>query len=183
MAFKGKEISNPKTGQDIRFIQTGHDTKGALLEMESTYQAHSKEPPAHYHPHQMEDFVILQGELTLKIYGEVKTLRRGDAIHIPSNVKHAMWNNSNRKTVVNWKVRPALNTEYMLETAYGLASDHKTNANGMPGILQIAVMMKSFSRVFRLARPSYTIQKILFAALSPAASVLGYKATYSKYID
>lgn len=52
MAFKGKVISNPVTGQQIKFIQTAKDTNCQLLEMESVYAAASKEPPPHYHPYQ-----------------------------------------------------------------------------------------------------------------------------------
>ncbi|HEY3402767.1 MAG TPA: cupin domain-containing protein [Ohtaekwangia sp.] len=183
MAFKGKEICNSKSGQAIRFIQTSKDTRGALLEMETIYAAYSKEPVAHYHPYQTEDFVVLKGELTVKIEDEIRILKRGDAVTIPATVAHAMWNNSNSTTIVNWKVRPALNTEYMLETAYGLAADHKTKANGMPGTLQIMVMMKLFSSVFRLARPPYLIQKIVLSLVSPVAYLFGYRAMYSKYID
>ena len=40
MAFKNKQISNPKTGQDIKFLQTAKDTNGKLLEMEATYNSH-----------------------------------------------------------------------------------------------------------------------------------------------
>lgn len=183
MAFKGKKISNPKSGQDITFIQTRKDTHGELLEMESTYQAHSKEPMAHYHPFQSEDFIVLQGELTVKIDGEQKILKQGDSVYIPATVAHAMWNDSRTKTIVNWKVRPALDTEYLLETGCGLAADHKTKENGMPGLMQIAMMMNTFSRVFRLAKPPYFIQKILFGLISPFAYLLGYRATYSKYLD
>jgi hypothetical protein len=46
-----------------------------------------------------------------------------------------MWNNSDGKTIVNWKVQPARNTENLLEMASGLANDGKTNANGLPNIL------------------------------------------------
>ena len=183
MAFCGKEISNPQSGQDIKFILTSKETNGSLLEMESTYRAHSKEPFAHYHPFQSEYFVVLQGELSIRIDNELKILKHGDHIYIPPNTPHTMWNNSNEKTVVTWKVCPALDTEYLLETSCGLAKDHKTKSNGMPGILQIAVMMKSFSRVFRLAKPPYVLQKILFALITPLAVRLGYRATYAKYLD
>lgn len=50
MAFKGKVIANPVTGQQIKFVQTAKDTGGKLLEMESVYAPASKEPPPHYHP-------------------------------------------------------------------------------------------------------------------------------------
>ena len=183
MAVRNKTIWNPKTGQGIRFIQTAKDTAGALLEMESTFAAKSKEPPAHYHPCQDEDFTVLSGELTVKIDGHVKTLRHGDNLLISRNTVHAMWNSSEGPTVVNWKVRPAMNSENLFETFTGLAADNKTNEDGVPGILQAALTVHAFSREFRLEKPSYLVQRVIFGILTPIAILLGYKPVYKKYLD
>jgi len=94
-----------------------------------------------------------------------------------------MWNNSKSKTIVNWKVQPAFDTEYLLETTTALAEDNKTDETGRPSILQIAVMMHAFSDVFRLARPSYAFLKIVFAVLTPFSRLFGYRATYQKYLN
>jgi hypothetical protein len=110
-------------------------------------------------------------------------LKEGDTLHIPPGTHHAMWNNSNVITVINWQVRPAMNTEYLLETITGLAHDGKTNEQGMPGILQVAATVHHFSGVFRLSKPPYVVQRILFGVLAPVAYLLGYRAVYRKYID
>ena len=183
MAYKGKQISNHKTGQDIKFLQTAKDTGGKLLEMEATYNTHSKEPAAHYHPLQAEDFTVLSGQLTVRIDGQLKVLKQGNTIHIPAGKVHAMWNNTNTTTIVNWKVQPALDTENLLETATGLVMDGKTNDNGMPNIFQLALMANKYTDVFRLAKPAFIVQKILFYILTPFAYLLGYKPTYKKYLD
>jgi quercetin dioxygenase-like cupin family protein len=183
MAFKNKTIFNPKTGQGIKFLQTAKDTDGALLEMESTYHSHSKEPVPHYHPFQDEDFEVTSGELTIRMNGAVQLFRPGDAIHIPRGTVHSMWNNSDGVTVINWKVRPALNMENLLETGMGLANDGRTNEDGLPGILQVAIMANKYSDAFRLAKPPFIVQKILFALLTPLAYALGYRGEYDKYLD
>ncbi|POY38982.1 cupin domain-containing protein [Solitalea longa] len=183
MAFKDKIIRNPKTRQDIKFLQLGSETNGKLLEMETTYNAKSKEPPAHYHPYQVEDFTVLSGELTVRIDGQLLVLKEGNSLHIPVNKVHSMWNNSNGKTIVNWKVQPAMNTDNLLETGIGLANNGKTNENGMPNILQIALMANKYSDVFRLSKPPFVVQKIVFILLTPFAYLLGYKPTYKEYLD
>jgi quercetin dioxygenase-like cupin family protein len=183
MAYSGKVISNAQTGQSIKFIQTGKETNGQLLEMESNFKAHSIEPVQHYHPYQEEDFIILSGEVSVRINGEVKILKQGNPLHIPFNVPHSMWNNSDADAIVNWKVRPAFDTEYLLETGTGLANDGKVNDKGMPNILQVALMGKRFSKVYRLTKPPYVIQRILFSVLTPIAYVMGFKPMYKKYID
>jgi len=183
MAFKNKLISNPITKQNIRFVQTAKDTSGKLLEMETIYHTRSLEPPPHYHPYQDEHFTVIAGEMTVRIDGQLKVLKTGDTLHVPKNKVHSMWNNSNGKTAVNWKMYPAMNMENFLETAMGLAQDNKVNHEGMPGILQIALMANKFDGVFRLSKPPFIIQRVLFVVISPFAYLFGYRPTYQKYLD
>ncbi|HTN06985.1 cupin domain-containing protein [Agriterribacter sp.] len=171
-------ISNSRTGQVIRFIQTAKDANGALLEMESGLGPKSKEPPAHYHPYQEEDFTVISGELTVKIDEQTVTLKKGDTLHIPPGKIHSMWNRSEDTTVVNWKVRPALESETLLETFAVMANNNQTNEDGIPGILQIAVTATRFSKEFRLAKPPYIIQRIVFGMLAPISFIMGYKAVH-----
>lgn len=183
MAFRNKTIYNPKTQHEIKFLQVAKDTNGQLLEMEATYYAHSKEPPPHYHPCQEEDFNVLSGEITVRIDGQLRVLKPGDTLHVPKNKIHSMWNDSNNKTVLNWKVQPAMDTEYLFETTNGLANEGKTNENGMPDILQVSLMANKYADVFRLAKPPFFVQKILFLILTPFAYLSGYRPTYKKFLD
>lgn len=183
MAIKNKVISNPVTKQQIRFLRTAKDTGGALLEMETRYGGRSLEPPPHYHPYQEETFTVLEGEITVRMDGQLKVLGRGDTLHVPRNMVHSMWNNRDGAAVVNWQVRPALNTEHFLETAMGLASDGKVNQKGMPSVLQVALMARAYSDVFRLSRPSLFLQRALFLPLIPLAYLFGYRPSYRRYID
>ncbi|GAB3920866.1 cupin domain-containing protein [Larkinella terrae] len=183
MAHKGKEIRNPKTGQTIQFVKTRADTNGRYLELISTYESHSKEPIPHYHPRQDEYFEVLQGELSVRLKGKLTTLQPGDTIHIERNTVHSMWNGTAEKTVISWKTVPAMDTEYLLELNTGLANDDKTNADGVPDLLQVALMMNHYDHVFRVAKPPFFVQKVIFGILTPFARLLGYKSYYQKYID
>jgi quercetin dioxygenase-like cupin family protein len=184
MAYRNKVISNPVTGQDIKFLQTSKDTAGELLEMEVIYYSRSKEPAPHYHPYQEEDFKVISGELTVRLGGGViRTVKAGDSLHILVNQVHSMWNAGDEKTVVNWQVRRALDTEYLLETMAGLAADGKTNTEGIPGILQIALTVGKYGNIIRLVKPPLALQRILFSILKPLAWSLGYRPTYEKYLD
>lgn len=183
MAYQNKVISNTKTGQQLRFLQTAEDTDGSLLEMEAHFAPYSKEPPPHFHPQQKEDFTVIAGEVLVNINGASKTFKAGDRFHVPANTVHSMWNNSNKETIVNWRVQPALDSEYFFETLTGLANDNKTNDAGVPGMLQTALLMGKFSNVYRPAKPPFFIQKLVFSILSPFAYLFGYKEIYRKYID
>jgi quercetin dioxygenase-like cupin family protein len=183
MAYKGKVINNRKTGQQITFIQTADDTGGELLEMESLFQPDSTEPLPHYHPFQEEDFTVLEGEITVRINGGLKVLKQGDRLHIKKAQPHSMWNHSSNKARINWKVMPASDTEYFLENGVGIANEKKTDEKGMPGILQVALMANRFSHVYRIAKPPYTIQKILFTVLTPFSYLAGYRSCYKEFVD
>lgn len=182
MAYKEQVIYNPVTGQNIKFIHTSWDTHGQLLEMESTYTPKSKEPPAHYHPNQEEDFRVIYGKVKVRMDGKVTTFKGGESFHIPKGKVHSMWNESENKAILNWQVKPAMSTEFLLETTFALVNDGKANDKGMPKFLQLVLTANRFSNVLRLTKPPYAVQKILFTLLTPIAYCLGYRAYYQKYI-
>jgi quercetin dioxygenase-like cupin family protein len=183
MAFPGKILHNKITGQEIRFIETAAQTGGEFLRMQSVYRSASKEPVPHYHPQQEEDFEVLEGRLCVRIHGQVLVLQKGDRLHIPRNTVHSMWNASGAYTAFSWKVSPALETEYFLETAVGLVTEGRTNAKGIPPLLQAALLSQHFSGVYRMAKPSYKFQKLLFSLLSPFAYLRGYQPFYQRHLD
>ena len=183
MAYKNKVLINPVTKMDIRFLQTASDTGGELLEMESTFNGKTLEPPPHYHPFQAEEFKVMEGEIHTNINGQYKVYKKGESIQVPAGTVHSMWNNSDQTAILNWKVRPAMNTENFIETIAGLARDGKTNDKGRPAILQSALLISHFDSVFRMTKPSVTVQKLIFSTLKPIAKLAGYKATYKEYID
>ncbi len=183
MAYRGKQVTNPVTGQQITFLQTASDTNGRYLEMQSTYDSFSRKPTPHYHPHQTEYFEVLSGELTVCLNNKTQVLKPGNRLCIPPNTPHSMWNNHSEKTMINWKVEPAMHTEQLLETVFGLAADGRIDGEGKPLLLQSALLMNKFAGEFRLAKPPYRIQKIIFGLLTPVAYFLGYRNFYEKYMD
>jgi quercetin dioxygenase-like cupin family protein len=183
MAYKGKTIKNNKTGQQITFLQTSDDTGGELLEMESLFQPHSTEPVPHYHPLQQEYFTVLEGEISVRTNGQLLILKAGDKLHVKKNQVHSMWNHSVNSAKVNWRVIPASDTEYFLENGIGIANEKKTNLKGMPSLLQVALLANRFSHVYRAARPSYPVQKLVFTALAPLSYLFGYRSCYKKFVD
>lgn len=183
MAYANKTICNPATGQEIRFVQTARDTGGRLLEMESHFLPGSLEPKPHYHPLQTEHFTALSGAIVVRLGKVIQVLRAGETLRIPPNTVHSMWNPFEEKAVVTWKMEPALDTEYFLETGMGLAQEGKTGENGMPPLLQVALLANKYDNVFRLANPPFWVQKTLFTLLTPLALLRGYRASYAKYLD
>jgi quercetin dioxygenase-like cupin family protein len=183
MAYKGKQITNPISKQTIEFVTTAKDSRGKELEMIATWAPFSLKPSSHYHPCQEEFFRVIKGELTILLNKRKYILQEGESIHIPPATVHAMWNESGEETIVHWKVCPAYDTEYFLETGVGLATNGKVGSNGMPDLLQVALLAKKYKKEFRLQKPAYLIQSIVFCMLTPIARLRGKKAVYQQYID
>jgi len=75
-----------------------------------------------------------------------------------------------------------LNTEILFENLYGLATDGKTDENGVANLLQTAVALNGLHKgEIYPATPPIAIQKALFALLSPVGKLVGYRDHYPKY--
>ena len=180
MAKPGDELLDPDGGRLI-FRQTAGSTDGQLLEMEAFYPPNSELPPEHYHPHQEEHFEVVSGVIQTIIDGRERSYQPGEDFTIPPGVPHAMHNISDEEGHVIWQTRPALRTEMFHETIRGLARDGKLSAEGSPDFLQAVVIAREYNQEFRLKRPPYVIQWLLFAVLAPIGKLKGYRGSYSEY--
>jgi len=60
----------------------------------------------HRHPGLVEQFTVLEGELTVKRDGQTTILRRGETAVIEPGVWHDWWNAGDRDARVQVEVRP-----------------------------------------------------------------------------
>jgi hypothetical protein len=70
----------------------------------------------------------------------------------------------------------------MILNLFGLAQDGKTNARGLPNLLQLALLVREFRYVIRFTRPPQVVQAVLFGVLAPLARLLGYRGSYPEYL-
>jgi hypothetical protein len=146
--------------------------------MESTWKGQAPRPPAHYHPRQDEHFEVLEGELQVEVDGQRRTLRAGDTLDVPAGAHHEMWNAGEGTSRARWEVRPALRTEEMMETVFGLAQDGQVNSKGLPSPLRIAPIALRHGDEFRLSKPPWAVQRPVLAVLSGIARLRGYGGRY-----
>lgn len=179
MTQTGTTFTN-RAGEEIIFRQTAHDTNGSLLEVEVKYRPDAPPPPAHYHPFQEEHFHVLEGAIQTTIGDQTRTYLPGEEFIIPAGVSHAMHNSSAEPGRVLWKIRPALQTESLFEMLWGLASEGKTNKNGVPKLFQLAVLLHTYNREFRLSKPPYMIQRVIWALVATIGRWRGYRSRYGE---
>ena len=92
------------------------ESSDAALLVEARWEPGGHPPIAHLHPNQDEDFEVLEGELTVRLGDDERTLAAGDRLSIPRGAVHAMWNAGDAPARATWRVTPALNTLEMFET-------------------------------------------------------------------
>ena len=174
-------IENPITGERVTFLRRSEDTDGELVEFEVVAEPFATGPPEHVHERQEESFEILEGTVTGTLGGEPFTVSAGESFGIPAGTPHRWWNDGEEELRARVEVRPALEFSEFLETLYGLATDGKTNAKGIPNPLQMAVIADHYWETNHLAGPPVPVQRLAFGILAPLGRRLGYRAYYPEY--
>jgi hypothetical protein len=101
---------------------------------------------------------------------------------VPPGTAHDWWNAGDEEAHVVVEIRPGRRFEEAIRNTFGLAQDGKTNARGMPNLLQVALIAREFEDVLYFTKPPRAVQKVLFAVLAPIARALGYRGSYPEYL-
>jgi quercetin dioxygenase-like cupin family protein len=177
MARSGEVIENPVTGERMTFLKTASDTNGTLLQVRLQLQPDAHNASSHVHPRQVERITVLDGELHLVLGAEPeRRLSAGETVTIGSGVPHYWQNRSGRQMEVRVEYEPALNTEEFFETFFALGRAGRTDAAGVPDLLQISLSAPHFD--IYLAKLPVWLQKAAFSLLGPVALVLGYRRQF-----
>ena len=178
MAHAGDTIGNPLTGERITFLKTTRETDGELLRFEYLLPP-GFSIPEHVHPRQEERHEIVSGALRGRVAGHERTFTRGQKVTGPADVPHA-WRNpsSDENLLIVSELRPALRFEPLIETAFALAGDLKTNRTAVPGqLLRISVLLDGSRDDFystQIPMPVWKASLTLNAAFARVGRALGY---------
>jgi quercetin dioxygenase-like cupin family protein len=137
----------------------------AALVVEARWGASGSAPPGHFHPDQDEHFEVLEGQLSVRVDGEERTLEPGETIDIPRGTVHRMWNGGQVPARALWRTEPAGRTAEWFAALDGLQRSRRVGRDGMPSLLAFGAYLTEYSDVFRLGGPQ--------ALLRPALAVLG----------
>ena len=181
MARAGQALKNPATGERLVFRRTARETNGEALEYEIVFTPRGFGAQEHLHPHQQERHEVLDGELGIVIRGRERRLGPGDVEVVPPGTPHRIFAVSGRPVRAVFELRPALRSEQLAETLFGLGRDGKLNAKGNPNSLQLAVIGREFAEEGRATRPPAAVQRVLLAPLAALGRLFGYRGTYSRY--
>lgn len=174
MASAGDEIANPRTAQRMVFRTITPE----LLEIESWNSPLTPGELEHTHPYQESGGRVLSGTVRFDVRGEERDVGPGESITIPAGVPHHFCIPGEEEAHWIGTFRPALNTAAFFETYFALARDDKLDEQGMPSLLQLAVMVPAFGAEIRPTSPPWPLLKTITTLIAPLARIRGYRATY-----
>ena len=191
MLKAGDSIENPVTGQRILFCRLAPDTQGAYVEVEYFNKPFTGKgaAPAHFHRTFTERFEILAGRSRYRLGKLEHDAQPGDVLTVPPAVPHLHpWSTSTDELHVRQTTIPERPDVAALEasgaplvTLFGLARDGKVNKDGLPNLLQLAVLVQSMMPYSYLEGMPVPVQHVVFGAMAALGRALGYRASYPRY--
>ena len=179
MAYAGKVLENPVSGERMTFRKTASETDGKLLEIELELSADGAVPGAHIHPEQEERFEVLEGTMAFRMGLKKIVAGPGDVVTVPAGKIHAFKNAGDDTAKVRVQVRPALQMEELFETTVALAEDGRTTSKGMPKPLDLALFVREYRREVKAPFPPAPIVRAMLAPLAWMATRRGHGERYA----
>jgi mannose-6-phosphate isomerase-like protein (cupin superfamily) len=182
MSRAGEMFENPVTGERVVVRVGTEESGGELLVADLYVRPGGAVAGEHVHARIEEWFTVQEGRIGFRLDGRESIARPNVRLHLPAGVAHDWWNVGEEEARVVVEVRPGARFEEMIKNLYGLAQDGKTDAKGMPNLLQAALFAREFEDVLWFTKPPRPVQKVLFTALAPVARFLGYRGSYPEYL-
>ena len=183
MSRAGDVFENPVTGERGVVRVGTEESGGELLVVDLYVRPGGAVIGEHVHPTIHESFRVVRGRVGFRVDGRESVAVPGSRLHVPPGTAHDWWNTGDEETHVIVEMRPGARFEEAIQNSFGLAQDCKTNAKGMPNLLQLVAFAREFEDVLYFTKPPRMVQKILFAMLAPIANLLGYRGSYQEYLD
>jgi mannose-6-phosphate isomerase-like protein (cupin superfamily) len=166
-----REIRNPRTGQQLKFVASHPD----LLRIESLNPPGDEREPVHVHPRQTSGCEVIAGSLIFEVEGRERRLTAGDSILIPPGTPHRFWNDGDETASSVQFFEPALETAAFFETLFALAAADELDSKGMPRPLQLALLVPEFGDEIRPVSPPWPVLRALAVVFGPLARARGYR--------
>jgi mannose-6-phosphate isomerase-like protein (cupin superfamily) len=181
MASTGQTLSNPVTGERVKWHLTSADTSGRLVRAEWWARPGGGVAFEHVHREAEERFEVLSGRMAAELDGRVIELGAGERIALPAGIPHRWWNAGGDDLHFVLEIEPPGHFEETIETLFGLAREGRVKKDGSPGLLQLAVMARDFGFEAYPTSPPLPILRAAAALLAPLGRLLGRRAVYPRF--
>lgn len=168
MATKNQILDMTPVGMKFTVLKTGADTGGKSLDLhwELLPQCNMKDPLVHVHPHAIETYEVLEGEMEFFVKDKWIKARKGDYVEVPAGVRHAFRNPTENTVKVFNTHQPALRMENYFEDVCKVLDkvtdqrrkDFKMNLKSM---LYMSVLMNNYRQEIIAKNPPDVAIKVL----------------------
>jgi quercetin dioxygenase-like cupin family protein len=178
----GDTYENKITGEHAVVLRGDEDSQGQSFLVHLTVRPHGAVVGEHVHPQIQERYHVISGRLATRLGGVKRTLTAGEEAAAPAGTTHDWWNDGDEDAQVLIEISPAdPRFELMVATLFGLANAGKTDAKGMPGLLQLALIGREFQDVIQFTKPPRAVQQVMFGLLGTVGRMRGYRGAYPDY--
>lgn len=151
MATKDQILDMTPIGMKFTVLRSGADTNGRSLDLhwELLPGCNMKDPLVHTHPHAIETYEILDGEMEFFIKDAWIPAKTGDKITVPIGVVHAFRNPSDKVVKVFNTHQPALRMENYFEDVCKTIDKITVNRKkpfkmDLKGMLYFSILMSKY---------------------------------------
>ena len=151
MAYRNQVLDMTPLRMKFTVLQTADDTGGKSLDLhwELLPGCNMKDPLIHIHPHAIETYEILEGEMEFFVKDKWIRAKKGHQLTVPIGVKHAFRNPSGKIVRVFNTHQPALKMENYFEDVCKVLDKVTENRTkefrmNMKSMLYMGVLMEEY---------------------------------------
>jgi len=151
MATKNQILDMTPVGMKFTVLQAGADTGGRSLDLhwELLPRCNMKDPLVHTHPHAIETYEVLDGEMEFFVQDKWLHARKGDKLNVPKGMTHAFRNPTEKIVTVYNTHQPALRMENYFEDVCKVLdklTDNRTKdfRMNLKAMLYMSVLMNNY---------------------------------------
>lgn len=153
-------------GMKFTVLQTAADTNGKSLDLhwDLLPGCNMKDPLVHIHPHAMETYEILEGEMEFYIKDKWVKAKQGDKLSVPAGVTHAFRNPSDKVVRVFNTHQPAFKMENYFEDVVRVLDKVTENRKkefrmDLKGKLYLGALMNNYrNEIIAVKPPDFAVR-------------------------
>lgn len=149
MAQAGERIDDALSGATLVFRRTATDTGGELLKVEVSARPRWSAGPLHIHPRQEERVRVLSGRLRSRTSDGERDHGPSDVVSVPAGTPHTLVNAGEGDIRLLVEFRPALRTEALFQTFFGVGPGRRTAAR-LRNLLRVLVATRGYRDEIRI---------------------------------
>jgi mannose-6-phosphate isomerase-like protein (cupin superfamily) len=170
MATKNQVLDMTPVGMKFTVLQAAADTGGKSLDLhwELLPNCNMKDPLVHTHPHAIETYEVLEGEMEFFVKDKWMAAKKGDKLTVPKGVTHAFRNPTENIVKVYNTHQPALRMENYFEDVCKVldkVTDNRTKdfRMNLRSMLNMGVLMNNYrNEIVSKSPPDFAIKILGF---------------------